>query len=375
MNEDKPVVPEKNIIVFLTESGVPEETAKKIQENLGALSVDDLAFLKESDLVGIGMKTIQARRFVKQFAAVAPTNPAAPAIFGSALLDDILPIVPGDTAWLEMLKAGGVLKVDDSSVISAVHAALAHKAGLFNVLERIITLMEEFSEKNENPIDPSFYRLKKDMTRKTYAEIFSAIDGLDGSFVSETRKRTALKRIEEHLLPALFSFYGHLKNWHGAWNEGAMNPMNLYMMISGNMGGLPPGMLATPPDTGILRDAASDFNTAANKVFAGCGVPVVAAIAYDAMKIREALANTGLPAMIGATDRDHMLKLLGSAVAPTYPRLEQVLTRFALAILKVKDLAGGENELRYFGSMCIVGSQINWDQLGMMGSTNGRVRR
>ncbi|MFA6042172.1 MAG: hypothetical protein WCV85_00750 [Patescibacteria group bacterium] len=54
----------------LRELGVDDATIGKIKDDLGATSVEDLAGLTEADLIGTGMKVLQARKLL---AALAPT--------------------------------------------------------------------------------------------------------------------------------------------------------------------------------------------------------------------------------------------------------------------------------------------------------------
>ena len=65
---------------------------------------------------------------------------------------------------------------------------------------------------------------------------------------------------------------------------------------------MPPGIMQ-PPDTGVLRDHASAVADAVNKVFAGTGVQIAAALAYDANRIKETLSNPRLPTLIGAVKK------------------------------------------------------------------------
>jgi hypothetical protein len=274
---------------------------------------------------------------------------------------------------LDALRAGGVLKVEQSTVISAVRATLAHRVGLFDIPDKLVVLMERFAEENEEQVDMEFYKLRKQLTRRSYADIFAAIDGLEGSFVTETRKKQLFSRIDQHFWPAVTGFYSQLKSWQEAWMQGAANPAIMMSAMMGMMGGgtgaLPPGMMQ-PPDTGVLRDQADDVNNAANKVFAGMGVQIAAAVGYDATKIKESLENPRLPSLTGAANRDQMLRQLGVAVSATYPRLETNLTRFVLAVLRIKDVAAGNEELQYFGALFMLGSQIPWDQLGDIGRSS-----
>lgn len=345
--------------------GVEETLITKIKDEFGVEKVEDLASLTEADLTRVGMKLIPARKLV---AALTPLAPVATAPTGaiSAMSFDVLPTVPSDASWLESLKAGGVLKVDQSTVISAIRAALAHRAGLYTIPDSLSKLMEKFADANEDQVDPEFYKIRKQMTRRSYAEIFAAIEGFDGTYVTEARKQLLFERIDKHLWPAIIEFYAQLKSWQEAWMQGSANPammMNAFFTMAGGGGVMPPGMLQ-PPDTGVLRDQADALADAVNRVFAGTGVQISAALAYDASKIKETLENPRLPALIGVANREQMLRQMGVAVSATYPRMETNLTRFVLSVLQAKDQPAGNEELQFFGSLFMLGSQIPWDQLG-----------
>jgi hypothetical protein len=348
--------------------GVTEEVIGKIKADLGATSVDDLVGLTEADLVGVGMKVLQARKVaaaLKSDARVAAAETAAVNAVGAATLASILPAVPNDASWLVALKAGGVLKVDQSTVISAIRAALAHKAGLFTIPDGLVVMMERFSDENQEAVSADFFKIRKQLTRRNYAEVFEAIEGLDGSYVTEPRKKQLFTRIDENMWPAIIAFYAQLKSWQDAWMQGAANPaimMSAMLAMGGRGGGLPPGMMQ-PPDTGILRDTADAMADAVNKVFAGTGVQIAAALAFEATKIRETLENPRLPALIGAANRDQMLRQLKVAVSATYPRLETNLTQFVLSVMQLKDQPAGNEEVQYLGALFMLGSQIPWDQL------------
>lgn len=357
----------------LQELGVSDDMINKIKSELGAETLDDLSGLTETDMVGVGMKKIPARNLLKALAPPEPAASVAASAMNSMSLDAVLPSVPNDASWLEALRTGGVLKVDQSTVIAAIRAALGHRAGLFTIPASLVGLMEEFSDQIEETVDPEFFKLRKQLTRRSYAEIFEAIPGLEGSYVTDARKKQLFDRVDEYLWPAIISFYEQLKSWQEAWMQGVANPMlvmSAFMATSGGGGVMPPGIMQ-PPDTGVLRDSASDVADAANRVFAGVGVQIAAALAYDATKIKETLENPRLPSLIGTTNRDQMLKKLNVAVPATYPRLETNLTRYVLAIMQVKDQPAGNEELQYFGAMFMLGSQIPWDQLG--GSRNSRL--
>jgi hypothetical protein len=366
------VVPVVTVAQKLQELGVEESLIAKIEADIGVTSVDDLAELTEADLIGIGMKKMPARRLVIALASTdSKTNAASAPVsaVGTVSFDSVLPAVPNDASWLEGLKAGGVLKVEQSTVISAIRAALAHKVGLYGIPETLVKLMEAFADENEEKVDPEFFKLRKMLTRRSYAEIFEAIEGLDGNYVTEARKKQFFSRIDEHMWPAIIEFYTRLREWYDAWSKGANNPMFMMtaiMSMGGAPGVMPPGIMQ-PPETGVLRDTADGLADKVNKVFAGTGVQIAAALAYDANKIKETLENPRLPALIGATNRDQMLRKLEVAVSATYPRLEINLTRFVLSVMQLKDQPAGNEELQYLGALYMLGSQIPWEQLDIGG--------
>lgn len=314
-----------------------------------------------------GAKQNQAIRLLRASAAM-PQATMAYAGVGA----EMLPEVPNDESWLSALRAGGQLKVDPPTVISAVRAALASRTGLYDVPQILARKMEEYAHRNTEPVSAEFFKLRKQITQRQYGEIFEAIEGLDGNFVTDTRRNELLARMDLHLWPAMFGFFGQLKNYMEAWNQGATNPaviMNLMASMMGG-GGLPGGMIQ-PPDSGVLRDSAESFNDEINKIFAGVGVPISRALAYDAKRIKETLENPDIPRMIGAGSREEMLRMLEVDVPATYPRLETNLTKFALSVMQVKDQPGGNDELKFFTALYMLGSQIPWDQLQKKGTRAG----
>lgn len=357
---------------YLKKLGVPDDVIEKLEIELGVASVEDLAYVTESHLTSVGVKAVPAHKLAKALKP-APAPAAVASTLNAVSFDAVLPPVPTDESWLMALRTGGVLKVDQSTVIASIRAALAHRAGLFAVPDRLVSLMERFADEAEEQVDPEFYKLRKLLTRRSYGDIFEAIDGLDGNFVTETRKKQLFERIDKKLWPSIFQFNETLVGWQQAWMQGAANPammMNAVLAAAGGgMGMMPPGMIA-PPDTGILRDSADAVADSVNRVFAGTGVQVASALAYEATRIRETLMNPRLPTLTGAPNRDHMLRQLGAAVSTTYPRMETNLVRYVLSVMGAKDVAAGNEELQYFGTLFMLGSQIPWSELSG-GSSNG----
>ncbi|MEI6352823.1 MAG: hypothetical protein WCO35_02720 [Candidatus Nomurabacteria bacterium] len=344
----------------------------KILEAQGGEENEDMQYFTANDIVThtkCGLVT--AKKIVATFAPKAQETPTATMY---TVDDNILPKVPNDESWLKALCAGGVMKVDESTVIAAIRAALASQVGLYSVPEKLAKKIEDYADTNEDPVPTEFFKIRKQLTKRSYAEIFDAIDGMDGNFVSEARKKAFLGKINSNLWPAITDFYSQLKNWAETWQQGAANPamMMSAMAMMMNGGGKMPGMMA-PPETGALRDEADALNNSINKVFSGVGVQISAALAYEASKIKESLENPKIPALMGVANRDQMLKMLSADVPATYARLETNITRFVLGVIKIKDVSVGEEEQQYFSSLYMLGSQIPWDKLssGIKGSLGG----
>ena len=143
------------------------------------------------------------------------------------------------------------------------------------------------------------------------------------------------------------------------------NPGVMMMAVTAATSGkeLPVGMMA-PPDTAPLRAAGEAFADKINKIFAGTGIPVAKALAYDATRIMKILENDKLPVQLGAANKDQMLKDLGVKVGSDILRLEQGITRYAFAIMSLPKV-GADTELNYFAAMYQLGSSIPWDKVGV----------
>lgn len=360
------------VIAHLTGLGIDEALAARLKDHLGLEQVDDVGMIQEDWLTALELKPIQLAKLKEKLGLDKPVAPAATSTVdpasSSLAYDALLPEVPSDDAWLTALKTGGVLKVDQATVISAIRAALAKRFGLFDVPERILKAMEKFADSSDEPVGEEFFSLSQLLTQRNYGDIFAAIPGLTGRFVTEARKRELFARIDRHLWPAIVGFNEQLRGYMDTWQQGTANPammMNAMMAMAG--GGrtmLPPGMLE-PPDTGFLRDAADAVNDHINRVFSGMGVPIANALAYEAGQIRKTLLNGRLPSLIGVANRDQMLKTLDIAISATDARTEQNLARYVQAVMKMSGIGGGQEEQSYISALFILGGQIPWTSLGL----------
>lgn len=308
-------------------------------------------------------------------AAGGTAAPAIPTVVASPTFD-ILPSVPEDGAWLEMLKTGGVLKVNRGTVIAAVRAGLANRTGLFDLPLALMEHMERHAETLDEPAGQDYYKLRKHLTRRSYAEIFEALE-IDGSrFATQKKKDELLTKIDSVLWPALLSFNRQLNQWVETWQKGAANPaalVSVFASMAGGAGAMAPALMQ-PPATDGLRDAAESVIDNINKVFSGVGIPVAMALAWDAQQIKAVLEDSALPMQIGAVNRDQMLKMLGAAVSPDYVRLERNVTRYTLAVMELSNVTAGQQELGYLTSLYMLGGQIPWDKVGIPARRNSVPR-
>ncbi len=372
----------------LAEYGADEDTIGKIMDDLGVESIDDLTSLEVADLTGAGMKLVKARKLLSELKANAKPA-AAPAVAAAetraiqSQFEALLPSIPTDESWLKALKTGGILKVDESSYIAAIRAALADRAGLYNIPDALSKTMEKYADETEEQVDPTFYSLRKSLTRRAYGDIFAAIDGLDGTFITEGRRKEFLSRIRDTLWPAIAESYCTLDGWYRTWRTSLADPSMLFTLgVSFSGGGLSGGAagmsMITPPDTAPLHDASDTLVDSINRVFRGTGVQVAAAMAYDANVIRNTLEDPRLPSMVGVKNREMMLKKIGASVSSNYIRLEQNLVKYVLAFVK-HDTVTPDEEAAYFIALWQLGTQINWNELGvgdaagMTGLTGKRV--
>lgn len=343
----------------LAEFGITDEEIIKAITGLGVASIDDLAELTADDLKGCGVQLVTARKLIKSLGGnKEPDRPAAPTMVS---FDSILPAVPTDEAWLTALKVGGVIKVEESTYISAIRAALASKIGIYAIPGKLAEELEKFAEENDEPVSTDFYALSKQLTRRSYADIFAAIDGLDGTFVTEKRRKSVVQKIDQYVWPALANSYHQLVVWRDAWTRGLDPSVMLYAMAGQP---LPPGIGAMP-DTGALRDAGDDIRNAINKALSGVGSTVVAAMAYDYLQIKKVLEDPSLPARIGAANREQMFKKIGLTVESSVIRNEANLVRYAMSFVRADESLSADKESAYFSSLFMLGSQIGWNQLGV----------
>jgi hypothetical protein len=279
---------------------------------------------------------------------------------------DILPSELSEVNLLDTLKTGGVLRVNSATVTMVMRAALASRTGVFGVRKTLVDKMEAHAESLDEPVGEKFFKLRNELTRRNYGEIFSAIEGSVGQFVTQGRIKMLLGKLNNDLWPAMYSFHEQVNGWVQSWQQGAANPAAMMVALTaimGNKGGvMAPGIMAPPP-TDTLRDAAEGVVDKINRVFSGTGTVVASALGYDAKTLMDILNDDSLPAQIGAANKEQMLKLLGVNVTADVSRMSTNAARYLLSIMELPKVAAGNEELAYITALFQLGSAIPWDQL------------
>ncbi|MCX6795499.1 MAG: hypothetical protein NT165_02095 [Candidatus Falkowbacteria bacterium] len=285
---------------------------------------------------------------------------------------NVLPVMPSNESFIEMLKVGGTLKVGETEVLSAVKAAIAKSFGLYSFPKLLSNKMEEFAEDQGEPCGEEFFAIQRLLTERTYAEVLSVIK-VKGSFISEGRKNTFLLKLDTNFWPALSDFHKQLKAWYDNWVQGVSNPGVMMMAMSqGNLGAAIPG-LADPPDPAPVIAAAEEMVNVINKVFAGPGIPVARAMAYDATKIMDIINDPKVLVQAGYSTKDQMLKGLGVSIGSEAVIMERNVTQYALSIMSLSRV---EQEMQaiYLTAMHRLGNTIPWDKLGGKGFAKKDLR-
>jgi hypothetical protein len=276
----------------------------------------------------------------------------------------VLPAIPDDTSFVEALKVGGDLRVGVTEVIAAVKACLAYRVGFYDLPDMLKNSMEKFAESLDEPCSPEFFEVQDLVVKRSYADVLRVFK-VSGSFVTEGRKKTFLSKLEGNLWASLGEFQRQLAAWNKSWNDNNSNPMAIAAAFASAVGGggaVPAGMM-TPPDTATLRDAAEAAIMTINKVFAGFGIPIARAMAYEAEQIKSVLENAKLPSLLGAANREQMLKLLGVDVAGDFVRLERNLVQYTVAVMEYPKITAGQQELMYLTQLLQLGVVIDFDRL------------
>lgn len=312
----------------LKELGVADDVAQKIQDVLGATSVEDLANLTEQDLVGlVGMKPLPARKLV---AAVKPAPASVVELSDvSPRTSNLLVQVGDDASILELLRIGGVAKMTPQDLVAAVRGAYTRAAGVNRIIPTLLERMREHAESLDEPLSETYFRLLKASRRRQYGDVLAAFEGAITS-VSEEEKARFLSKVDG-LWPVLSAFQGQLDAYRQLHRDEAGDIANLAVVLA-------KGASAVEyPDPSNVVTAARGLIDRYNRVFGGMGIPVARAIAKDITEEAELLRNPELPSTVGAGSFEEMVKKLGLGVPSDVRQTEINIATFVLNTLKLPD--------------------------------------
>jgi len=367
---------------------IPFAAIRAISDKADGNAVEDFADTDKDDLVAAGIPPTTANKLIKgvnaapavavsaaapesgaAMAAAAPFNPfAGMATFNSFVNDDI----EDEGSFLEMCRSGGVLKINKGTVRAALRALFGYKKGLDKLRKKTLELMELTAEDAEEQIDSALWlKIRKQLSRQSYAEVFEGLDDVDGSFVTDARKKRLYERLDKFVMPVLVQSFRALDSWVEIYNKQANNPMMMQSlmqmvmaMMSGAAGAMPmmPMMPIVPGiDTSMLRKIAEDLNDAINKAFAVDGTIVATAEAYNFMKLREIMKTPGLPQLCGVKNKDLLMKKLGVTASSIDIMIENNFVNYAQRFMNAPDITS-DQEAAYFAGLWALG-QATFPQL------------
>ncbi len=364
--QEEIIVPSNELKAKLAILGLKENQIQNIIDQ-GVSEEKDMSLFTPDEIIKYtGCGAITAKKIVAAFVSSATTHKNENIIQSNAFsqsLMDILPQVPDDVSFLNMLKIDSILKIGMTEIISAIKAWLASQIGLYKLPGVIADLMQKFAEEQEEPCGPEFYSLQNLLVRRRYSEIFAALE-IDTTSVTQAKKDAFLKKIENILWPALSEYHKQIISWVDSYRLTAADPANivaaLSVLASDNKNTVPAIQI---PSTNVLHDAAKDIIDKINKVFAGTGIIIARALAFDANNINKILENPTLPAQIGASNHNQMINMLGTNVSADHIRLERNIARYALSVLEFSTTTAQPLDLAYINALFALGNTIPWDKL------------
>lgn len=274
----------------------------------------------------------------------------------------LLPELPDKKSFVEALTVGGVLTVEPVDVIAAVRAAMATSVGVFEVPDKLRSAMLAFSQENRVPCGLEFLKLNQFIAKRDYSVLLQAM-GIGEYYISSDLRHQFMDNFANFMWPAITNFRDVLVKWNQTWMDKAAGPAAMLAIVAsaGGKNLLPPD-LTSPPDTSVVRDAATAAIEEFNRVFAGEGALTVRSMAYEAEQIREMLLDSNIVAATGNINNEQMLRTLGVNITPDVRRLELNLAQYALTILYLEKVPT-EKELNYLGAVLQLSEAISWDKV------------
>ncbi len=343
-------------------------------DELGVECVADLAALSAEELVGVGLKLVKARKLLEALNSKAATAGGTSAARVSSVTTTsraeqintvVLPEPPNEESWLSSLRSGGVLKVGESTYLSAARAIIAAKLNVKDLIKRLCEEIEQTAVAQDEVVPQLYFDLRNRNLRRKYSEVFAVVGG--ASAITEAQRASTMRRIQERMVPALYRCHMAADAWLRTWIASTGPMMGAFAV--GQQIGAPIGMSIPPafnsmPDVAPIRDACDELRDAVNASLSGVGPAAVTAIACEYRDLQEILNNDSLPAYLGVATREQMLKKLDIGVGASLIRMERDLVRLLLAYAS-SDSQSPDQESSYYYACHMVGAQIPWNHLGI----------
>jgi hypothetical protein len=170
--------------------------------------------------------------------------------------------------------------------------------------------------------------------------------------VTEPDKTALFGRMDDYLWPALGNFLGVLEKWGEDYVEATTGVAALVGRGARRI-----------PSTDVLRDYGQDVIKAFNKVYAGNGGRVAAALASYAGKILKFLDNRDCLTYTGSANPEQLLKKLNAEATPAMVRAERNLTQLLMSIIEAENLTAGQIEYDYYDAMAMLAREIPLDRI------------
>jgi hypothetical protein len=340
-----------------------------------ALSSSD--FVPDNDILVLfsSKPTALVRRAISEMRKLAAPAPEAVASVPTMRQGvSLLPQVPNDESFLELLKTGGVFKFGEAEAVSAVRVLMVQGLNLNGVEQRVLGLIEARAEELDEAVPQIFYDLDKASRRKTYADVLSALD-ISSQVVTEARRRKALESLGG-LFDDLANVHQVVDGWNQSWVETMSNPGLMMTQIAnafsgGGGAGAMPTMLEAP-DPGPVLASAESFRGGLNRSFSGTRIPVVRALAAEALATVQFLEKPSVISATGAGSKEELYKKLGLQVGADMVRAERAAVQYLLALLHIEKVDPQQLPV-YISSLAQLGKTLPWGLL--QGAASGTAQK
>jgi hypothetical protein len=229
-------------------------------------------------------------------------------------------------------------------------------------------MIERFAGEQEQPASDALYPLLEELRERNYADVLKPLD-LNSTVVTKARRTEFQKRVANYAWRGLRTFHDALTAWYTSWSSQTRDPnimLNMIAAMAGGNGGMLSPLLQSTPDTQVLRSVVKDLASSFNRVFAGLyGIPVARALAFDAARINKRLNDPNIPAAVGATSRDDMLRKLEITIPDWYVRMERSTYQYVISAFNMDNVDDAQLPT-YAVALYVLGTQISWDAISQL---------